>query len=139
MRGSLRGLGLLGAAALLAAACGGGGGGGGGAATAQPKGSPPADLKVISCFPNGPFTTAPCSRPIGTIYDQVAQYGPFDGVRVTTVGVADCANPREFAASTPRPNEWFWMVRFDKSGTDYGGFVGTGNKLGTVCAPFTGS
>ncbi len=128
--------------AMAVAACGGGGGdggGGGGAATAPPKATVPPDLEIISCFPAGPFTTAPCSSPIETIYAQVAANGPFDGVRVTTVGVADCANPREFPAGTPRPETWWWMVRLDKGGTDYGGFVGTGGKLGPVCAPFTGS
>ena len=135
-----RGGGILAAAVLLVAACGGGGGGGAGPAaeTPPPQATLPADLPVISCFPKGPFTTAPCSLPIEMIYAQVSENGPFEGVRVTTVGVADCANPREFPAGTPRPSEWFWMVRFDKGGTDYGGFVGTGGRLGTVCAPFTG-
>jgi hypothetical protein len=135
----LRGLGSLAALALLVAACGGGGGGGNGpgAVTAPPKATLPPDLPIVSCFPNGPFTTAPCSNPIETIFAQVAAEAPFDGVRVTTVGVADCANPREFPSGTPRPTEWWWMVRFDKGGTDYGGFVGTGGKLGVICTPFT--
>jgi hypothetical protein len=140
MGGRLRGIGALAAVLLLAAACGGGGGGGdnGGAVpTDPPTATLPPDLPVISCFPAGPFTTAPCSGPIETIFAQVGENGPFDGVRVTTVGVADCANPREFPAGTPRPTEWWWMVRFDKGGTDYGGFVGTGGKLGVICAPFT--
>lgn len=141
MGGRLGGIGALAVAALLAAACGGGGGGGGQAAgpTDPPKATLPPDLPVISCFPNGPFTTAPCSGPIETIFAQVSQNAPFDGVRVSTVGVNDCTLPREFAGETPRPTEWWWMVRFDKGGTDYGGFVGTGGKLGEICAPFSGS
>jgi hypothetical protein len=31
------------------------------------------------------------------------------------------------------------MVRFSKGGTDSGGFVGAGGKLGTICTPFTGT
>jgi hypothetical protein len=143
MLGRVRMVGGVLAVALAAGACGGGGGGGGGAgagaATAPPKATLPADLPIVSCFPDGPFTTAPCSSPIETIYAQVSDNGPFDGVRVTTVGVADCANPREFPAGTQRPTDWYWMVRFDKGGTDYGGFVGTGGKLGVICAPFTGT
>lgn len=135
----LRGLGSVVAIALLVAACGGGGGGDdvAGVPTDPPKASLPADLPVLSCLTAGPFTTAPCSRPIETIFAQVGTNGPFDGVRVTTVGVADCANPREFPAGTPRPTEWWQMVRFEKGGTDYGGFVGTGGKLGAICSPFT--
>ncbi len=140
MVGRARGGMALAALVVMVAACGGGGSGGGGGAAAEtppPKATLPADLPVISCFPKGPFTTAPCSKPIETIYAQVSESGPFDGVRVTTVGVADCANPREFPAGTPRPTEWYWMVRFDRGGTDYGGFVGTGGRLGTVCIPFS--
>ncbi len=135
----LRGLGSLVALALLAAACGGGGGGGGGAAvpTDPPKATLPPDLAVLECFPAGPFTTVPCSRAVETIYAQVAANGPYEVVRVRTVGVADCANPREWPEATPRTSEWWQMVRFDKGGTDYGGFVGTGGKLGVICAPFT--
>lgn len=141
MGGRRRLLGAIAAVALVAAACGGGGGGGGNegpaAVTDPPMATLPADLPVVSCFPDGPFTTAPCSNPIETIFAQVGQNGPFTGVRVTTVGVADCANPREFPAGTPRPTEWWWMVRFDKGDADYGGFVGTGGKLGVLCQPFT--
>ena len=125
--------------ALAVAACGGGeGGGGGGAATAPPQASLPAELPVVSCLPGGPFVTSPCSVPIRTMYAQVAGNGPFDEVRATVVGVADCANPREFPAGTPRPKEYFWMVRFAKGDTDFGGFVATGGRLALVCAPFTG-
>lgn len=140
MGARLRGLGALAAAAMLVVACGGGGGEPEPDAgpTDPPKATLPPDLKVLSCLPNGPFTTAPCSGPIETIFAQVAASGPYDGVRVTTVGLADCANPREWPGETPRPTEWWWMVRFDKGGTDYGGFVGTGGVLGPVCAPFTG-
>ncbi len=101
------------------------------------KGDASPDLAVLECFPAGPFTTVPCSRAVETIYAQVAANGPYDGVRVRTVGVADCANPREWPAATPRTSEWWQMVRFEKGGTDYGGFVGTGGKLGVICAPFT--
>ncbi len=141
MRSATRRMALGVALAFAAGACGGGGGGGGGGAgtpTDVPRATLPPDLPIIACYPDGPFTTAPCSSPIEALYAQVAEDGPFDGVRVTTVGVADCANPREFPAGTPRPTEWYWMVRFDKGGTDYGGFMGTGGRLGTVCAPFTG-
>lgn len=125
--------------ALAVAACGGGGEGGGegGAATAPPQASLPAELPVVSCLPGGPFVTSPCSVPIRTMYAQVAGSGPFDEVRATVVGVADCANPREFPAGTPRPKEYFWMVRFAKGDTDFGGFVATGGRLALVCAPFT--
>jgi hypothetical protein len=138
MGARLRGLGALATVALLAAACGGGGGGENAAPTDPPRATLPADLKVLACLPNGPFTTAPCRNPIETIFAQVSANAPFDGVRVTTVGLADCSNPREWPGETPRPTEWWWMVRFDKGGTDYGGFVGTGGVLGPVCAPFTG-
>ncbi len=129
------------AVALFAAACGGGGGGGGGggAATAPPKASLPPELPVVSCLPGGPFVTSPCSVPIETIYAQVAGDGPFEEVRATVVGVADCANPREFPAGTDRPKEYFWMVRFAKGGTDFGGFVATGGRVALVCEPFTGT
>ena len=125
--------------ALAVAACGGGGGGGGGggAATAPPQASLPAELPVVSCLPGGPFVTSPCSVPIRTMYAQVAGNGPFDEVRATVVGVADCANPREFPTGTPRPKEYFWMVRFAKGDTDFGGFVATGGRLALVCTPFT--
>ncbi len=124
--------------ALAVAACGGGGSGnGGGAATAPPQASLPAELPVVSCLPGGPFVTSPCSVPIRTMYAQVAGNGPFDEVRATVVGVADCANRREFPAGTPRPKEYFWMVRFAKGDTDFGGFVATGGRLALVCAPFT--
>ncbi|MFH1474814.1 MAG: hypothetical protein ABIG85_03045 [Chloroflexota bacterium] len=128
--------------ALAVAACGGGGGdgGGGGASpTALPQASLPPELPVVSCLPGGPFVTSPCSIPIETMYAQVAANGPFDEVRATVVGVADCANPREFPAATERPKEYFWMVRFAKGDTDFGGFVATGGRLGLVCAPFTGT
>lgn len=125
------------AVALAVAACGGGGGGGGGAATAPPKASLPPELPVLSCLPGGPFVTSPCSVPIETMYAQVAANGPFDGVRATVVGVADCANPRVFPSGTERPKQYFWMVRFEKGDTDFGGFVGTGGKLAAVCTPFT--
>lgn len=125
--------------ALVVAACGGGGGGGGGgAATAPPRASLPPDLPVVSCLPGGPFVTSPCSVPIESVYAQVAANGPFDEVRATVVGVADCANPREFPAGTERPKNYFWMVRFAKGDTDFGGFVATGGRLELVCAPFTG-
>jgi len=44
----------------------------------------------------------------------------------------------EFPAATERPKEYFWMVRFAKGDTDFGGFVATGGRLGVVCTPFTG-
>jgi hypothetical protein len=142
MGGRLGGLGALAAVAALLVGCGGGGGGGGGAgqATDAPKATLPADLAIISCYSNGPFTTTPCSGPIETIFAQVSSSGPFTGVRVTTVGVNDCAAPRSWAEATPRPavDEWHWMVRFEKGGEDYGGFVGTGGRLGEICVPFTG-
>jgi hypothetical protein len=140
MRSRARSIGASLLMAAVVAACGGGGGGGGGAATAPPRASLPPDLPIVSCFPNGPFTTAPCERPIEAIYALVAASGPFDGVRVTTVGVNDCAAPRDWPSSTPRPAaaDWHWMVRFEKGGTDYGGFVGTGGKIGEICLPFTG-
>jgi hypothetical protein len=141
MLGRIRGSSVVLAVALVAAACGGGGGGGGGggAATAPAKASLPPDLPVVSCLPGGPFVTSPCSVPIETMYAQVAGNGPFDEVRATVVGVADCANPREFPSGTERPKEYFWMVRFDKAGTDFGGYVATGGKIALVCEPFTGS
>ena len=141
MLGRIRRASAVVAVALAVVACGGGGGGGGGggAATAPPKASLPPDLPVVSCLPGGPFVTSPCSVPIETMYSQVAQNGPFDEVRATVVGVADCANPREFPTATERPKQYFWMVRFDKAGTDYGGFVATGGKIALVCAPFTGT
>ena len=138
MAGRIRKSSVVLAAALAAAACGGGGGGGGGAATAPPKASLPPELPVVSCLPGGPFATSPCSVPIEEMYAQVAANGPFDEVRATVVGVADCTNPREFPAGTERPKSYFWMVRFNKAGTDYGGFVGTGGKLALICTPYTG-
>jgi hypothetical protein len=123
----------------LGACGGGGGGGGGGAATAPPKASLPPDLPVVACLPGGPFATSPCSVPIETMYAQVASFGPFDEARATVVGVADCAAPREFPSGTPRPKQYYWMVRFDKSGTDYGGFVATGGKIALVCTPYAGT
>lgn len=137
--GRWRGLGLLAASVMLAAACGGGGGGGAAASpTEPPRATLPPDLPVLSCRGEGPFSTVPCGSAIEEMYAQVSSSGPFSGVRATTVGVADCANPRVFAAPTGKPTQWFWMVRFEKDGVDYGGFVGTGGKLGTICTPFTG-
>jgi hypothetical protein len=140
MRGPARWLGLLVTLGMLATACGGGGGGGGANAgpTEPPTATLPADLPIVSCVGSGPFMTTPCGTPIETMYAQVASFGPFSEGRATTVGVMDCANPREFPSGTPKPTDYFWMVRFAKDGTDYGGFVGTGGKLGLVCAPFTG-
>jgi hypothetical protein len=139
MVGRIRAPGAVLALVLVVAACGGGGGGGGGgAATAPPKASLPAELPVVSCLPGGPFVTSPCSVPIETMFAQVGGNGPFDEARATVVGVADCANPREFPAGTERPKQYYWMVRFDKAGTDYGGFVATGGKIALVCTPFTG-
>lgn len=140
MRGRAQWLGLIAAAGLLAGACGGGGGGGGANAvpTEPPKATLPADLPIVSCVGKGPFMTTPCGSSIETVYAQVASFGPFSEVRATTVGVMDCANPREFPSATAKPTDYFWMVRFAKDGMDYGGFVGVGGKLGTVCTPFTG-
>jgi hypothetical protein len=136
----IRASGVLLLVALAIAACGGGAAAGApGAATAPPKASLPPDLKVVSCLPAGPFTTSPCSGPIETMYAQVAGSGPFDDVRVTVVGVADCANPRTFPAGTAKPKDYFWMVRFRKGDADFGGLVGTGGKLVAVCTPFTGT
>lgn len=143
MVGGVRRLTALTALAVALAACGGAnngvGGGGGGAATAPAKETLPPDLKVTSCVPTGPYIAGKCSDPIETIFAQVSSKGPFDEVRVTVVGTMDCANPREFPAATPNPKAYYWMVRFAKGGTDSGGFVGAGGKLGTICTPFTGT
>ena len=134
-----RGLGLVVTSMLLVAACGGGGGPAGTARPTEPaKASLPPDLPVISCIGDGPFRSTPCGSYIEEIYAQVAASGPFSEVRATTVGVADCANPRQFPSETGKPKDWYWMVRFNKDGTDYGGFVGTGGRLGVICTPFTG-
>lgn len=139
MQGRAKLLGVVMAAGMLAAACGGGGGGGVAASpTDPPKATLPPELPVVSCLGAGPFQTTPCGGPIETMYAQVAQYGPFTDVRATTVGVMDCANPREFPAATGKPTEYFWMIRFSKGEEDYGGFIRTGGRLGDICAPFTG-
>lgn len=144
MGGRLGGLGAVVALVTFVVACGGGGGGGGGGgadlSTDAPRATLPPDLPIVSCYSSGPFTTTPCSGPIETIFAQVNASGPFEGVRVTTVGVNDCAAPRTWPDATPRPTleEWHWMVRFENDGVDYGGFVGTGGRLGEICIPFTG-
>lgn len=138
----VRRLTVLTALAVALAACGGanaGGGGDAGAATAPAKETLPPDLKVTSCVPSGPYIAGNCSNPIETMFAQVSSKGPFDEVRVTVVGSMDCANPREFPAGTPNPKDYYWMVRFAHGGTDFGGFVGAGGKLGTICTPFTGT
>jgi hypothetical protein len=124
--------------ALLAAvtsSCGGGGATP--APTAPPKATLPPGLKVVSCVPSGPFVTARCEDPIETIFAQVAGAANFTEVRVSVVGSEDCGMPRQLAEKTPKPQKYFWMVRFTDGKQDYGGFVGQGGVLGLICKPFT--
>jgi hypothetical protein len=122
--------------ASLLAACGGSGGPTP-KPTEPPKATLPPDLKVASCIPSGPFVTAHCEDPIETIFAQVGGAANFTEVRVTVTGSEDCAMPRQLAEKTPKPEKYFWMVRFTDGQQDWGGFVGQGGVLGKVCKPFT--